>query len=129
MVPVVSPVAEHEANVMNVEYNPACSHSCEFHAEDHAGADTDKTSPLALGFDQLLRLVHHHFAFGSGQRNCRAVAREFARLMVDLEKVAASATHSDKRAEQQRVLHAQQTTHTVRCLRWHVWREPITPLS
>ena len=119
--------AQHEANVMNVEYTPACSQSCEFHAEDHAGADTDKTSPLAPGIDQLPRLVCHHFGFGSGQRNCRAVAREFAQLMGDLEKVAASATHSDKRAEQQRVLHAQQTAHTLRCLRWHVWRVPLAP--
>ena len=67
--------AHHEAKVMNVEYNHACSHSCEFHVEDHDGADTDMAFPLALGFDQLLRLVRHHFAFGSGKRNCRAAAR------------------------------------------------------
>ena len=42
--------AEYEASVNGNTYEPRSSASCEFHAEDHAGADTDNCFQLARVF-------------------------------------------------------------------------------
>ena len=109
-------MAKHEAQVMNTTYAEKKSSSCEFHLEDHAGADTDKQFPLAKLYDQFLRLVKIAFGRGKGQHIGRSVAREFQRIIdsVEADSMAVSAK-------------AKRTANMFKVLGWHVWTPPIAP--
>ncbi len=118
-------MAQHEATVMGTQWNPTAARSCDFHAADHAGHDADRASPLALAFDQYLRLVRRHFAYGNGLAIGRAVAREFQRLIDNCSAEVCSAERG-----------APVPVHASRCgttaanlcrLRWHCWQVPLAP--
>ena len=75
-------MAKHGATILGIDYEDHASASCEFHAEDHAGYDTDQQFKNTKVFDQYLRLVKVHFGRGKGQYIARSVAREIARIII-----------------------------------------------
>merc|ERR1711994_791046 len=86
---------EHEASVDR--RNKRHVGVCQFHRLDNAGGATDKQLKVTALYDRLLRLVRHHFGFGTGMVIMRAVADKFE---TQAKKLDVKATELSIKAEE-----------------------------
>ena len=86
---------EHEASVDR--RNKRHVGVCQFHRLDNAGGATDKQFKVTALYDRLLRLVRHHFGFGTGMVIMRAVADKFE---TQAKKLDVKATELSIKAEE-----------------------------
>ena len=111
---------------------------CRFHIADGVGAAVDKQFAETSLFDQLLRLIRRHFAFGTGHLILTSVATRFARMASEIESEAADIqaraltlqsegkplaaarllTNAAKRAAEAKALHR---------AGWTKWHRPTAP--
>ena len=75
---------EHEAVVDKLEHDALKEGVCAFHAVDCAGAGSDRAFPEVEYQDRFLRLVRHHFKWGTGRIILRSLASEWAKRQRNL---------------------------------------------
>ena len=68
----------HEAVVDNLLPDPLKEGVCAFHVVDCAGGASDKAFAEVEIQDRFLRLVRHHFNWGTGRVILRSIAEEWA---------------------------------------------------
>ena len=56
---------------------------CKFHVTDGVGTNNDKQYEETVAFDRLLRLIRHHFGWGTGNLIFRGVAAKFSKFVLD----------------------------------------------
>ena len=80
--------SQEEARVDNVPEQPLGAGTCKFHIADGVGSAVDKRFRETSLFDQLLRLIRRHFAWGTGNLILQSVAQKFANMAADIEQEA-----------------------------------------
>ena len=80
--------SREEARVDGVFEQPLGAGTCKFHIADGVGAGVDKRFRETTLFDQLLRLIRRHFAWGTGNLILQAVAQKFATMATNIEQEA-----------------------------------------
>ena len=128
----------HEAVVDNLPFDPLQEGVCAFHISDCVGASTDKAFREVVCQDRFLRLVRHHFNWGTGRLILRGIAQAWKERADAL--VAEAATWSQRAAKadlesrpvaarklRHKATHAQTEANTmVRC-GWTQWKPPLAP--
>ena len=80
--------SREEARIDGVVEQPLGAGTCKFHIADGVGAGVDKRFRETTLFDQLLRLIRRHFAWGTGNLILQSVAQKFATMATDIEQEA-----------------------------------------
>eukprot|EP00974_Lingulodinium_polyedra_P019871 1921094-Lingulodinium_polyedra.AAC.1 len=70
----------HEAVVDRLPNDPLKEGVCAFHVVDCCGGSTDKAFPEVVCQDRFLRLVRHHFHWGTGRLIFRSIAHEWQKM-------------------------------------------------
>ena len=77
--------SQEEARVDKSPSRPLAAGICKFHIADGVGSGVDKMFRETYLFDQLLRLIRRHFAWGTGNVILQAVATKFANVAAEIE--------------------------------------------
>ena len=130
--------SEHERLVDNLPPDPLSEGICKFHVSDGVGGATDRAFRETIVYDQLLRLIRRHFAWGTGKLIFRAVAHKFENMAQEFDQkggeydaVAANLEAQGKPMAAQRIhnsaLRARAEAAALRRAGWTKWRQPMAP--
>ena len=128
----------HEAVVDNLVCDPLKEGVCEFHVVDCGGGSSGKAFPEVVCQDRFLRLVHHHFNWGTGRLILRGVAQAWLTKADDLIAEAATWSQRAARADSEsrpvaakrlrhKATHAQAEVATMARCGWTQWKPPLAP--
>ena len=70
----------------NLPVKPLAEGVCKFHITDGVGSNVDKLYGETSIFDRLLRLIRHHFAYGTGNLIYRSIAHTFEQFAEEFRK-------------------------------------------
>jgi len=128
----------HEAVVDNLACDPLKEGVCAFHVSDCVGGSTDKAFAEVVCQDRFLRLVRHHFNWGTGRLILRSIAQAWSQRADDLIEEGATWSQRAAKADlESRPVAAQRLRHKatqaqaeadtmVRC-GWTQWKPPLAP--
>ena len=126
---------EHEAVVDKLKHDPLKEGICAFHVVDCAGAMSDRAFPEVVCQDRFLRLLRHHFHWGTGRIILRSIASEWAKRARHLVSEAATLLEKAVTAELNRrpvaatgfrfkAAKLQEEASKMKLLGWTQWKSP-----
>ena len=130
----------HEAVVDNLLPDPLKEGVCAFHVVDCAGGASDKMFAEVVLQDRFLRLVRHHFNWGTGRVILRSIAEEWSKKADRLSSEAATWSQRAATADlegrpvaaiklRRKARKAQAEARAMTRCGWTTWKPPLAPLA
>jgi hypothetical protein len=119
-------------------HDPLGEGVCKFHVTDGVGTNNDKQYEEIGVFDRLLRLIRHHFGWGTGNLIFRGVAAKFSKFVLHFHELEQTCLQAVAKAEangqplaaakmRKKASEFRAEAAAITRAGWDTWKRPLAP--